>query len=237
MKNLKNETCGNLYAVIQSKPLLLSERDVVACLDRSRLDPRLMEIMTEFLRDFWWTQDPHVLNKAAKRAKFPFMLVASLSAIFAYCEIPSNLRAPFSSWYSAAIRTIKKPVPQLLYAGVIPIGSRSMQNEIDDGLPAFKKINLFSKDMPFNKSRPGEIKYKHSLAGIRSNELDVLKKTYAATFRTIKDSKKLKNQDIISAIGVSRSSLSKILNYKIEDISAEYLREKSEALAVAYLRQ
>ena len=83
------ESRGDNYYKIQMQPLSISESNVAQAFDQSRFDPRLMEIMTEFIRDFWWCLNPQELNKMCKKANHQFMFKASISVILDSCKISS----------------------------------------------------------------------------------------------------------------------------------------------------
>ena len=83
--------------------------------------------------------------------------------------------------------------PQLMYIGILPIGSKALQNEVKEALPSLLRHNIILKDLPFNKGLPGN----------------------------------LKNEALMQASGINRVFLSKILNNKFENISVEYLKNKT----------
>lgn len=231
MKRITELSRGNLYNTIQTHPLSLSERDVVQALDRSRIDPRLMEVITEFLRDFWWLQNPALLNKSSKKAKYPFMITAAVSVILDYCKMSETNRNSFLKWVQLALRGIKDPPPQLLYIGVLPVGSKLIQRELEEALPSLFKHGLIAKDLPFNKGIPGELKSATHLPKNRVDDVDLLKLKYAQMIKELKLKRGLSNSEIIKKTGINRVFLSRILNNKLENISVEYLSEKARKIA------
>lgn len=230
MKTIVSEARGTVYYNIQMQPLSLSEREVAQAFDQSRFDPRLMEIMTEFIRDFWWAIDPIETNKACKKAQSPFMLKAATSIILDHCEMSKEDRHLFSDWLSLAIRGLKDPAPQLLYVGVIPVASSLIQEEIKRALPSLFKHNLIAKDLPFNKGKPGSLKTERNPAKNKVDEIDLLKLKLAGRLKQIKTQHQLSNEDVIRRTGINRVFLSKILNHKLENISVEYLKNKTTLL-------
>jgi hypothetical protein len=231
MNKITRGSRGTIYYTIQMHPLSLSERDVASAFEQARFDPRLMEIITEFIRDFWWAIDPVLLNKACKKEKSPFMVKAVTSVILDQCEIDIEDHRKFASWVQYASRGIRDPSPQLLYVGVVPVASRMVQDEITNALPCFRKHGLIAKDLPFNKGRPGILKSEAKPALNKISELDYFKFKIARSFKRIKLDQSLSNTDIIQKTGVNRVFLSKLLNNKLENISAEYLEKKYRILA------
>ncbi len=221
---------GTVYYNIQMHPLSLSEREVAQGFDQSRFDPRLMEIMTEFIRDFWWSIDPTETNKACKKSRSPFMLKTATSVILDFCEMTKNDRLLFSDWVKLASRGLQDPAPQLLFVGVIPVASNLIQDEIKGALPSFLKHNLIAKDLPFNKGKPGALKTELNPAKNKVDEIDLLKFKLARKLRAIKMRHGLSNDEMIRLSSINRVFLSKILNHKLEHISVEYLITKTATL-------
>ncbi len=230
MKSTLQGKRGTVYYTIQMHPLSLSERDVAHAFDRCRFDPRLMEIMTEFIRDFWWAIDPVKTNKACKKSRSPFMLKAAISVIFDHCEMSIKDRNLFSNWLQTATRGLKDPAPQLLYIGVLPVGSNLIQDEIKNALPSFFKHNLIAKDLPFNKGKPGSLKTELNPAKNKVSEIDLIKLRLARRFIDVKTKHDLSNNDVIRLSGINKVFLSNILNHKLDKISVEYLIKKTTIL-------
>lgn len=232
VSNVRIKNRDEVYHLVQRHPLNVSRREIVQLFDLARMDPRLMEIMTEFLRDFWWTLDPQELNQAARKARFPFMMKAALILILENCKIDITNKSDFFAWFQKAIRGIKDPAPQLLYVGVFPIGSKALRDQVDHALPELFKHNIILKDLPFNKGKPGILKSRNNPPANRIDKLDHLKIEYVEKIKEFKRNKNLKNRELISLTGINRVFLSRILNNKFEKISVEYLKEKADALLV-----
>lgn len=230
MANILNAARPEVYHLIQMHPLNVSPREISQLFDRSRMDPRLMEILTEYLRDFWWTLDPIALNKAVKKARFPFVMKAALILILEHCEILESEKLEFIGWFQKAVSGIKNPAPQLLYVGVFPIGSKTLQHQVEGALPSLLGFNLILKDLPFNKGKPGVLKGKTQIPQNRINELDLLKVKYVQKIKDFKNKNQLTNEQLIKLSGINRVFLSRIMNNKVEKISIEYLKKKLEHL-------
>lgn len=228
MNKITSLSRGNLYNFLQQQPLSVSERDLVQALDFGRMDPRLMEITTEFIRDFWWNLNPSLVNKFAKSAKYPFMIKAPTSVIIDYCEANKIDKIQFINWVKIATIAIKDPMPQLLYIGVLPVGSSMIADELKMCISSFRKHGLISKDLPFNKGIPGTLKSRANLPH-NLDDIDLFKISLVNKIKSLKDLG-LSNAEIIDRTKINRVFLSKILNNKFKDISLEYLREKTKSL-------
>ncbi|MFP5520385.1 MAG: hypothetical protein ACLGGX_10810 [Bdellovibrionia bacterium] len=218
---------AELIYTFQNLPLSISERTLAIALDKCRNDPRLMEVCTEFVRDFWWNLQPKILNSFIKRAKHPFMIRAVTTVILDHCQLPIESKKQFLDWVTISCRAISLPPPQLLYVGIIPVASKSMQNEIESALPSFRKCNLISKDLPFNKGQTGSIKSANTLIGYKLSNIELLKNSLAMTIKNYK-AEGLTNDQLIKRTGINRVFLSKILNNELEGISIEYLAQHTE---------
>ena len=227
---------GEVYNRFQMYPLTVSEKEVAVSLSQARFDPRLMEILTEYIRDFWWTLHPVELNKFCKKNKSPFMIKAVTAILLDYCKTTFENRADFSKWMIQAIRGIKDPAPQLLYVGIIPVGSKMMKEEVERALPTLFRHNLIVKDLPFNKDLPGELKSESNLPQNRIDEIDFLKFKWARKIKNFKYENHITNAEMTEKYNINRVFLSKILNNKLGKISVEYLHNKSSLLP-EYLSQ
>jgi len=234
MNNFLNDTRGNVYYKIQNQPLSLSEREIVFSFDQARLDPRLMEVLVEFIRDYWWSMDSARFNSAVKNARFPFMAKAAAICVWNFCEASESAKNDFRSWMQISLRGIKNPNPQLLYIGLYRVGSKTMMREVQEAIPCLFKMGLIAKDLPFNKSVPGTIKEQSTMSDTVS-DVEMMKSKLCAEIKKIKAECNLKNADIQRLSGFNRSFLSKTLNNKFENISAEYLNSRVLALRRAAL--
>jgi hypothetical protein len=225
---LKLISRADLYHGIQNDPLRFSEKEISEHFDRARLDPRLMEVLTEFLRDFWWHLNPAVFNRQLKKRKYPYVAKAVLSVIWDHCEISDEVRKSFSDWTEQALRGIRDPRPQLLYLGLYSVGSRQILREIHEGVDSFRRHHLFAKDLPFNKGLPKRVASPASLQLL--DPVDTLKRSYAARIKDFKRSRDLTNNEVMTLTGINRVFLSRILNNKLSSISVEYLAEHSHRL-------
>jgi len=206
---------GNLLFQIQTHPFSLSEKDVAAYLSAARSDPRLMEVMTEHIRDYWWIHHPVLLNRYCKKSEFPFVLRAVIAVIRNHCAAAKQVYFDFQNWAELAARGIKKPPSQLLYFNIYSIGSRSLRREVKERLPVFFEQGLICKDLPFNKQNPKELGHRPKLT---LENHDLIKLIAAQKLKRLK-LEGLSNQDILKQYNINRVYLSNLLNNKFEKIS------------------
>lgn len=218
------------YFLIQESPLSISEKSLAIFIEASRFDPRLMEVVSEFIRDFWWNINPENLNKACKKQKSPYVLRGILSAIWDHCDSDLVTRKDFSQWAKSATRSIDKASPQLVYIGLYPISSKMMTQVCENPEPSFFKHGLILGDLPFNKGIPGTIKSKTNLPLNKVSSLDLIKIEMANKVKKLKAEKRMSNSDLCKKTGINRVYMSKILNNDIKDISAEYIERVTQNL-------
>ncbi len=219
--DFKNCLKKEIYEYIQYSPLRISEKELSQICDRSRFDARLFEITTEYIRDFWWTLDAEYLNQKCKKSKSPFVIKCIVSCIFEYCKYDDVTKSEFIKWMIQATRGIADPSPQLFLVAGYQIASRKEQEQVTNGLACFRRHNIFYADLPFNKSKPGALKSIRDFDHNKINEIDFIK--IKAILKIKKLSHKYKNAELIEKIGINRLFLSKVLNNKTGQISAEYL--------------
>jgi len=225
----------SLYHKVQMRPLEISEKDLARIFEQVRFDPRLMEVATEFIRDFWWSINPLIFNKCLKNNKSPYTVKPALFAIIRNCRFSSDeVKLEFIRWYEKVAAGIKDPNSQLFYIGLYKIGSKSMDREVNESIECFSHFNLFSKDLPFNKGKPGVVKTKEVLLGSRLGSLALEKNVHAMNIKKIKQQKHLTNDEMIVDLKINRHFLSKILNNNLDGITLDYLIKKDQMAAEFY---
>jgi hypothetical protein len=221
--DFKNSLKKEIYEYVQYSPLSISEKELSQICDRSRFDARLFEITTEYVRDFWWALDAEYLNQNCKKAKSPFVIKCIVSCLFEYCKYDVETKKEFTKWMIQATQGISDPKPQLFLVAGYKIASAKEREQVTNGLECFKRHNILYADLPFNKSQPGVLKSVRDFDKI--NEIDFIK--IKAILKIKKLSHEYKNTELIEKIGINRLFLSKVLNNKTDQISAEYLLKAS----------
>ncbi len=218
---------SSLYYVIQNQALEIGEKDLARVFCRARFDPRLMEVATEFIRDFWWNVNPSIFNRCLKMTKSPEAIKPALRAILKNCQFPDDQTyQDFLFWYKVVVAGIKNPSPQLFYIGLSKIGSKSMALELDEAVDCFTNFNFIAKDIPFNKGRPGLVKSQALFSQGHISQKQKLKSELAMQIKNYKEQHQYKNDEVSQKLGINRVFLSRILNNRLEKISVDYLLEK-----------
>lgn len=225
----------SIYHAVQTRPLEVSERDLAKIFDQVRFDARLMEVATEFIRDYWWNINPSEFNRRLKLSKNPFAVKPAIYAVLKCCSFPSeDTKLKFMKWYEVVAQGIKDPSPQLFYFNIYPIGSKSLNAEVDEAIECFSKFNLFAKDLPFNKAIPKTVRTKEMLLGIRLNLLDLEKNECAVNIKNLKWIKHLTNEQMSQDLEINRDFLSRILNNNLNGITLDYLIKKEKVALEKY---
>jgi hypothetical protein len=220
---------SSLYFQLQNHSLKISEKKLAKVFEKVRYDARLMEVATEFIRDFWWNLDPHLLNRRMQISKFPFAIKPAISAILNSCSFSDKIRRhKFTAWCQIASRGIKNPPPQLFYIGLNNIGSNSMRREETEALDCFSSHGLIAKDLPFNKGIPGSVKTREDFPD-RFDFKEILKSDLSLKIKLFKSQNGLNSIETMKALRINRTFLSKILGNNLEGITLDYLAAKAQA--------
>ena len=209
------------YGHFQGTPMLVSEKELSFALDKARFDPRLMEVCTEHIRDFWWNMDPEILNDSCKTKKYPFMIKVATTLIASYCKSDKKILSDFKKWTELTCQNIDNPPPQLLYIGELKIASKAMSRELNEAIPEVFKLGLIVRDLPFNKQDPKRICTRENPPENKTRESQLMKSDIVMKIKKLK--KTQTNEELIEHLQTNRVTLSKILNNKIDGITLDYL--------------
>lgn len=222
---------SSIYYLIQNQPLQVGERDLARIFDMARFDPRLMEVATEFVRDYWWNLNAAALNRSLKNAKYPYAIKPATAAVLRNSIFSDKkTRSEFVDWFEVVVGAIKNPLPQLFYIALNPIGSKSMRREESEAISCFTDFNLLAKDIPFNKGKPGIVKSRDFVSERSTDAKGLLKCELANKIKHYKQYNNLKNDEVSKNLGINRVFLSKILNNRLDGVTLDYLMEKAGPL-------
>lgn len=226
------EELGELYARFYSAPLTFSEKEIAGLIETSRQDPRLAEVITEHLRDFWWKYDPEILNKRLKKTKWPNAICVMLSQIHELSDSEEDTRRSFADWSGQTRRGLKRPRGNQLffYSSFIP-GSKTMQREVVESKDCYVRNGYFGRDILFNKQNPKSIGVPKTSSII--SEKDLAKLEVRRKILELKKSKRWKNKDIAMAAGTDNTTVSNIISGKLDKVSLDYMYDKLNALSKA----
>ncbi len=193
-------------------PLNISEKFFAEKLTESRRDPRLLEIMTEFMRDYWFVLEPTLLNKLIKKQTDQGVFKAIIHCIIKNCEISDNLRTIFFEWVLIALRGVKIPkTTEILLIEDISPGDVYSKRIIKNSIAEFLENGYYFNVLPFNKGQAKSVKSLDTSA-IMLKKSDRIKIQAALALK-----KKLLVQtksDISKRVGSNHYTLYKIANHK-----------------------
>lgn len=233
LKLLPQDTLHGLYQSIARFPLTVSEKNLALYTQNARNDPRLAEVLTEHIRDFWWKYDPQVLNQKLKSQPWPEAIRPMLIQIFELCESDLHTRKKFGLWMSKALSGIGKAPAQLYFFSTGRPRSKSQDREVAESLPSFSKSGYFARDLLFNKGNPGTLKASAKGMNTIIDSEAGIKLQLLATLRPQLLGKTL--LALTHETGFDRTTLSKVRSGKVERISVKLLARLSDRLAFSGL--
>lgn len=115
MNILNEKELAKIYLEISLSPLSLDEESLSFYISQSRHDPRLAEIVTEHIRDFWWRYEESSLNKSLKKQEFPNAILVMIEQISTLTNLDISTKDNFISWAKGVSKEIYPPKVKELY--------------------------------------------------------------------------------------------------------------------------
>ena len=139
------------YKALQvlSPPSTVSIKTLALWSQWSRLDPRLGEILVQYLSRFWPYISPVALNQALKKEPWPSAFGVLINQV-PYCDIKN--KAGFRQWSKSVMADIAPAPDELFFIGLYKIGGKQMKNECLYSLKSYRKWGYFAKDLLINKA-------------------------------------------------------------------------------------
>lgn len=210
-----------LYRQVASRPLSLSEKDLVSIVQNGRVDPRLAEVVTEHIRDFWWKYDAKELNKKLRGEVWAASIKPMLNQIVEFCSADVETESKFKAWARQVVIGVPDSPPQLYFYLPLPPRSASQDREMLECIPSFSRAGYAAKDLLFNKGNAKSIAPVGKGPDTKMNSADLLKVNLAHQINTrLKD---LTLKKIETSFRIDRTTASKIRTGKIEGMSANRL--------------
>lgn len=220
-----------LYRELASFPLSFSEKDIALYTQHCRVDPRLAEVVTEHIRDFWWRYSPGVLNKALKKQPWPASIRPMLNQISEYCEGGEDLKAEFREWARKVCLGIGNVPPQLYFATVLFPRSETDDLEVTETLPSFSRVGYFARDLLFNKGLPKMLGRPDQEAGAILDAEALMKIKVMGEIRPMLLKMSLK--EIEEKFQIDRTTASKLRGGKVEKIGLKRLFKIQERVGLS----
>lgn len=227
IKNIPLERRRELYQEIPRNALLFSEKDLRHFILNSRIDPRLAEVTTEHIRDYWWKYDPCLLNSLLRKSCWPQSVLPMLFQIEAFCQADESTRQMFLEWSKKVRSSIPKAAPQLYFIDGLKPRSKTQDRDVLESLAEFRRAGYFSREVLFNKGLPKKIKKRedHDLPKSVTEKLRV----FDLLGENIKN-KKIKT--ISLELKIDRDTAAKLKAKRIRYFSLERLIDFCERLSL-----
>jgi hypothetical protein len=154
------------YLEIQNNPENVSLEKLSFYISQLYLSPRLTEVITEYIRDYWSEIEPIGLNKKIKLYPQSNRLYVVFEQIFELCEVDNpNTEINFLNWANTALEGIKKPLnhehffDDSIFNGFNDDAIQFFKNDTSlNSTLLFTKHNFYGKDLFFNKGNPKKLK-------------------------------------------------------------------------------
>lgn len=215
-----NSQMSSLYGQYQYKPISVSELQLTKDLYLTRQDPRFLEIVTEFVRDFWFILEPHTLNKRLKKNKEQGVFKAIISTILANCDTATEeLEIRFKKWSVTVLSGVKSPKQIKLFYNSKDVrpGGFTEKKIKQNAIQTFLDAGYYFSDLPFNKGIP-----KNILSLKENLKLSKVEKIKIILANSLKlQALHLNNDELAKKINSNTTTVSKILNNKFENIKVE----------------
>jgi hypothetical protein len=154
---LTREEQIDCYNLLQHKKDDVLERDLARISQLCRFDPRLAEILTEFLRDNWFRFNPKKINRDLKKYLYPSAIGPSIEQIVEMCESEEDVKAEFSVWSSLLMKGIKPEMDQLYFINIFsPFGKHRIIEALESQ-KSFRRWGYYSTAVMFNKQNPKKL--------------------------------------------------------------------------------
>lgn len=159
MKGLKSipslRQMAKAYETLQSRQegLCLSYRKLSLYAQWSRLDPRLGELVINYISQCWRKLHPIELNNCLQKEVWPAVFGVLLEHISFYYEQKKKKKelSLFCKWSECVLYDIQPAKGELFFINLYLPGSRLMYEEALYSLNVYKKWGYLAGDLMFNK--------------------------------------------------------------------------------------
>ncbi len=150
---LKKKNDGQNY---QSSSHLVETKKLALWSQWVRLDPRLGEIMIQYLFQVWPSTHPALLNKELKKQVWPSafgVLIEHLPYYYSK-KLKSKKwdKAFFQEWSECVMSDITPAPNEQFFIGLYKAGGKKMREECLYSLKLYRKWGYFAKDLLINKA-------------------------------------------------------------------------------------
>lgn len=210
-----------LYQRLVRTPLIFSEKDIAYFIQIARLDPRLAEVITEHLRDYWWKYSPRKLNQKLKTQPWPHAIKPMLAQILEFCVADKETLSNFKKWYRAVVVRLPDAPPQLYFNLNLPPRSPFLDRQVNESLESFTQFGYYSTSVLFNKGFAKKISNRPHTTNTILGQSDLIKLKLLSLARKFTKDKKIR--EIAAKTNFDRTTISQIKSGKLVNISIERL--------------
>lgn len=150
-----------VYRTLQFSPHSVGITNLVLWSQWSRLDPRLGEILIEYIARFWQKHNPVTLNQQLKKQVWPAVFGVLLEQVpFYYSQNLKNKnwnKKLFLHWSKCAMTDIFPAKNEQFFIGLYKAGGKLAKEECFYSIKPYRQWGYFSKDLLINKAQtPGK---------------------------------------------------------------------------------
>lgn len=139
------------YKALQAFPHSVCVKDLVLWSQWARLDPRLGEILIEYISKFWQKQNPVEINQRLKQQAWPAAFGVLLEQVpFYYSQHLKNKKL-FLYWSKCVMTDIPRAKGEQFFIGIYKAGGKLVKEECFYSIKPYRQWGYFSKDLLINK--------------------------------------------------------------------------------------
>ena len=148
------------YRALQLFPKTVRVKKLVFWSQWARLDPRLGEILVEYISKFWSKHNPVEINRELKRQVWPAAFGILLEQVpFYYSQKIKGKKwnkKLFSHWSKCVMTDISPAKEEQFFIGIYKAGGKLMKEECFHSIKPYRQWGYFAKDLLINKARLAE---------------------------------------------------------------------------------
>ena len=145
------------YRALQVFSTSIKVRDLVLWSQWARLDPRLGELLVEYISKFWPRHNPVEINKKLKQQVWPAAFGVLLEQVPFYYSQKLNSKKwnkkLFSHWSRCVMVDIPRAKNEQFFIGIYKAGGKLMKEECFYSIKPYRQWGYFSKDLLINKAQ------------------------------------------------------------------------------------
>ncbi len=122
----------------------------------SRFDPRLAEILVEFISRRWEAIPPLPLRKALLDSPWPSAFGVIFENTLSAGLIPPGQRRVFRHWGAVVLSGVAPASNEQFFFGIRKVGGSEMMKDVVESSKSYLKWGYFGRELLLNKAAPSE---------------------------------------------------------------------------------